>query len=355
MKTILVNLLGAPGSGKSTLAADVFAKLKVKGYRCEYVDEYAKHVVYEENYRRLKNQLLVFSKQYFAMDVIRDQVNIIVTDSPLLLSIFFNVLKPASDFLKVPDKIMTDLVMYCHSTFDNMNYFIKRNHEYKQEGRCQNEEESKQYEGLIQNMLKRLDIDYELLISTDNCAEKIVADVEKQCEYYNSLKKSGLEIERKFLLSKIPENLEKCKKNNILQGYLNKNGHELRARNVDNKEFYLTEKFGLGLQREEYEKTISSTEYHNLMDKAGGRVIKKTRYYYPLEENKTAEIDFYFGNNIGLKTVEVEFDSLESAEKFQVPSWFGKEITNDANYKNSELSLKELKDCDSKENKSRIL
>lgn len=105
----------------------------------------------------------------------------------------------------------------------------------------------------------------------------------------------------------------------------------------------MTEKFGFGLQREEYEKAISSTEYHNLMDKAGGRVIKKMRYYYPLEENKTAEIDFYFGNNSGLKTVEVEFDSLESAEKFEVPSWFGKEITNDPNYKNSELSLKELK------------
>lgn len=355
MKTILVNLLGAPGSGKSTLAADVFARLKVKGYRCEYVDEYAKHVVYEENYRRLKNQLLVFSKQYFAMDVIRDQVNIIVTDSPLLLSIFYNQIKPASDFLKVPDKIMRDLVMYCHSTFDNMNYFIKRNHEYKQEGRCQTETESKQYEGMIQDMLKDLSIEYDLMNSTDKCAEKIVADVEKRCEYYNSLKKSGLEIERKFLVSDLPKDLEKFNKNNILQGYINKNGHELRVRNVDNEKYYLTEKFGEGLQREEYEKEIDRKEYNELMQQAGDRIIKKVRYSYPLPTEKTAEIDFYFGNNRGLKTVEVEFDSVESAEKFDVPCWFGKEITNDLSYKNSELSLKEMKGGNKGSERSRLI
>ena len=55
MKSLVINLAGAPGAGKSTLATEIFSKLKKLGYNCEYVDEYAKHVVYEENYSDRKS------------------------------------------------------------------------------------------------------------------------------------------------------------------------------------------------------------------------------------------------------------------------------------------------------------
>ena len=47
--TLLVNLYAGPGAGKSTGAAYIFAKLKTAGVDCEYVSEYAKDRVWQED------------------------------------------------------------------------------------------------------------------------------------------------------------------------------------------------------------------------------------------------------------------------------------------------------------------
>ena len=41
--------------------------------------------------------------------------------------------------------------------------------------------------------------------------------------------------------------------------------------------------------------------------------------------------------------VEVEFESIEQANTFTPPDWFGKEVTNDHRYHNSYLSELKLK------------
>lgn len=341
MKTIVVNLMGAAGSGKSTLATEVFAKLKRKGYNCEYVDEYAKHMVYENNLSRLSNQLLVFSNQYFSLDVIRDKVNIIITDSPLLLSIFYNRENVNPNHLKVPDKLLKELVVYCYSTFDNLNYFLTRNHEYKQEGRYQTEQEARAQEEKLKALLSEMNLECKHLISTDNCADQILQDIENRINFYKSMSKDGMEIERKFLLAEVPKGFYYFRTENILQGYFVRNEHEVRIRNVDNKEFFMTEKFGEGVMREEYEKAIGKKEYAELMKNVGNRVVQKSRTYVPLDDGLMAEVDVYFGKNKGLATVEVEFDSFEKAQNFVPPKWFGKEVTNDPVYRNQNLSLVE--------------
>lgn len=339
MKTIVVNLIGAAGSGKSTLATEVFARLKRKGYNCEYVDEYAKHMVYEENYRRLSNQLLVFSNQYFSLDVIRDKVNIIITDSPILLSIFYNRENVNKNHLKLPDRVLKELVLYCYSTFDNLNYFLIRNHEYKREGRYQTESEARAQEERIKAMLGEMNLDCRYMLSTENCVDQILNDIDKRIEFYKGLSKSGMEVERKFLLGEIPKGFNFYRTVNILQGYYIRNEHEVRVRNINNKEFSLTEKFGEGLSREEYEKEISREEYKELMKKCGSRLVQKMRTYVPLENGKMAEVDVYFGRNKGLSTVEVEFEDVSQAEAFAPPEWFGREITGDEKYSNKNLSL----------------
>ena len=339
MKTLVVNLLGAAGSGKSTLATELFMLMKRKGYNCEYVDEYAKHIVYEENYKRLGNQLLVLSNQYFSLDVIRDKVNVIITDSPLILSIFYNRENSGKNHLKVPDKLIKDLVLYCYSTFDNLNYFLVRNHEYKREGRYQTEAEAKAQEGRILAMVEELGLDYKEFLSTDNCAEKILSDVENRVKFYDQLEKSEFEIERKFLMKFSPKDFESYNSINILQGYFLRNAHEVRVRNIDNKKFFLTEKYGEGIKREEFEKEIDRKEYQELIKLAGDRVIQKSRTLIPIQEGKVAEVDLYFGKNKGLATVEVEFESLDEAENFVPPDWFGTEVTNNEKFSNKNLSL----------------
>ncbi len=336
MKTIVVNLMGAAGSGKSTLATELFARLKRRGYKCEYVDEYAKHLVYENNYERLGNQILVFSNQYFSMDVIRDKVDIIITDSPLVLSLYYNNVDKKVNHLRLPDDLLKEVVMHCYGTFDNLNYFIVRNHEYKKEGRYQSEEEARSQEKQLLDMLSNLDLEYEKLLSTDNCADIIMEALDKKIEYYKNLDKSGMEIERKFLVDYVPK--DKGLPKHFLQAYFVENGRKVRIRNIDNKNYYRTEKFGTGIAREEFEKEISKEEFHDVMKNKNCKMIMKDRYYIPLANSRVGEMDLYYGNLEGLKTIEVEFSSREDAENFSPPAWFGKEITFDDKFKNENLA-----------------
>lgn len=90
MKSLVVNLIGAPGSGKSTSAAYIFSKLKMLGYNAELITEFAKDKVYEKNFSAINNQVYVFAKQYYKMDRCKEQVDVIVTDSPIILSTIYN-------------------------------------------------------------------------------------------------------------------------------------------------------------------------------------------------------------------------------------------------------------------------
>ena len=68
--------------------------------------------------------------------------------------------------------------------------------------------------------------------------------------------------------------------------------------------------------------------------------IEKTRYLIPLEKNLTAELDVFHGKLDSLMLVEVEFDSIEAANAFVPPSWFGEDVTFSNKYHNCNLSKK---------------
>ena len=62
MDTIVVNLFGEPSVGKSTCAMDITAQLKRHGINAEYVSEFAKDKVYENNGEVFKHQEYLFGK-----------------------------------------------------------------------------------------------------------------------------------------------------------------------------------------------------------------------------------------------------------------------------------------------------
>ena len=67
-KTIVVNLFGEPSAGKSTAAMDITARLKRKGINAEYISEFAKDKVYENNPEVFECQEYIFGKQSFKMN-----------------------------------------------------------------------------------------------------------------------------------------------------------------------------------------------------------------------------------------------------------------------------------------------
>ena len=86
---LLINLYGAPGAGKSTGAAYIFTRLKMEGVNAELVTEFAKDKVWEESKAVFDNQAYIFGKQYFRISRLQDKVDVVVTDSPIILSCYY--------------------------------------------------------------------------------------------------------------------------------------------------------------------------------------------------------------------------------------------------------------------------
>lgn len=176
-----------------------------------------------------------------------------------------------------------------------------------------------------------------------------------------------MEIERKYLIHKLPENLEAYPCHLIEQAYLCTEP-VVRIRRQDN-DYILTYK-GSGLMaREEYNLPLTETAYAHLLAKADGTVITKKRYVLPLKSQTVSatdtarpnpmvrnthavseanlslemnalniELDIFSGQWQGLQMAEVEFPNEETARRFQPPAWFGEEVTFDGRYHNSWLS-----------------
>ncbi len=146
-----------------------------------------------------------------------------------------------------------------------------------------------------------------------------------------------MEIERKYLIRRLPENLSQYQCKKIAQGYICTNP-VVRIRKSDD-EYYLTYK-GKGLMaREEYNLPLTQEGYEHLLPKIDGRLIEKSRYLIPLDGKLTAELDIFEGDLAPLIIVEVEFDSLDVANSFIPPEWFGEDVTESRKYHNSNLAL----------------
>lgn len=155
-------------------------------------------------------------------------------------------------------------------------------------------------------------------------------------------KNDNIEIERKFLVEKIPENLESYKNQYMKQGYISRNPTiRLREISENNKnEYVLTVKGSGDIKRQEFELPLDLEQFKGLWEKVSGNVIEKTRYYIPVSENSklVCELDVYHGELNGKYTVEVEFSSVEEANLFLKPKWFGEDVSYNHEYSNSSLS-----------------
>ena len=163
-----------------------------------------------------------------------------------------------------------------------------------------------------------------------------------------------MEIERKFLIKKMPEDLTRYQHLLIEQAYLC-TAPVIRIRRED-ENYYLTYK-GKGLMaREEYNLPLNRDAYEHLLAKADGSIISKKRYLIPiknpvfasgyslsaLETGLTVELDIFEPPFAPLIIAEVEFPDEEMANAFIPPAWLGEDVTENPEYHNSSLSKKFL-------------
>ena len=148
------------------------------------------------------------------------------------------------------------------------------------------------------------------------------------------------EIERKFLVTWLPDNLKQSRSFVIEQGYLatESAGRQVRLRKTD-RATSLTFKVGRGSHREEREIKLTPKQFATLWPGTAGRRLRKVRYEIPWD-NVLIEIDIYRGRHAGLVVAEVEFPNRASCRRFQPPWWFGREVTGEKRYSNVRLALK---------------
>ena len=173
LNTIVINLFGEPSAGKSTAAMDITARLKRKGINAEYVSEFAKDKVCENNNEVFKHQEYLFGKQSFKMGRVKDKVEVIVVDSPLILCVVYSNDKTlGEDFNRT--------VLNVFNSYNNKNYLLTRKHTYENEGRFQNEAESLEVRSQIIHALDDMDIPYDFATSSEEDCEMIADMIMKE-------------------------------------------------------------------------------------------------------------------------------------------------------------------------------
>jgi hypothetical protein len=92
------------------------------------------------------------------------KVDVIITDSPLVISMLYN---------KTPSKYFNDFVLEQYNTFYNLTFFLNRPENYQVEGRMQTKEESEVLDVVIKDILDKNGVYYHE-ISCENAVDVIV-------------------------------------------------------------------------------------------------------------------------------------------------------------------------------------
>lgn len=154
--TLIVNLYGGPGTGKSTIAAGVFHQLKCDGVNVELAHEFAKDLTWEKRSKTLQFQPYVIGKQMYRIWRLIDQVDVIITDSPILLGSYYaNEDTPWSFHQMLADY---------QQKWDTLDIVLERDlvhHPYNPAGRNQTQDEAIEVDKAIWRLLDKWNIPYD--------------------------------------------------------------------------------------------------------------------------------------------------------------------------------------------------
>jgi hypothetical protein len=172
-KTKVVNFVGGAGVGKSIMAALTFVELKMKHIKTEFVQEYAKTLVWGNRHEELNNQYQVSCEQYKMIKSLNDVVDYIICDSGLLIGLFYNRYNTMNicNVEKTESFIKSKM-----GEFNNVYIFLERNPEYPftKEGRLQDEDEAIEIDKKFKELLEELNLPYLSIISSKDSIPKII-------------------------------------------------------------------------------------------------------------------------------------------------------------------------------------
>ena len=167
--TLVINLFAGPGAAKSTSASYIFSQLKWTGYEAEIVTEFYKDLLWAQEEKAKKNQIYVFGNQYFKIDRLIGEVDFVIVDSPILLSLIYD-----------DNKELSQLALSEHLKMNTLNVFMNRKIPYSSVGREQEGPEALIIDNKINGMLMSHNIPFIEIDGTQTGCDKLVT---KLCDW----------------------------------------------------------------------------------------------------------------------------------------------------------------------------
>jgi nicotinamide riboside kinase len=239
--TLIVNLFGAPGSGKSTVVHALVAATKIHasqegGLSCEYVSEYAKDLVWEKRFEDLSNQKLVTEGQINKFNtLIESNVDIIITDGPVINGMYFNNKYTKDEELRMESE--NKMVGFHNSIKNNLNIFIEidTSIRYEEQGRMETREESLKIQEEQKLLLKEKNIPFIIIKNKMGQVDKVkdmilnhISEIYgfkkiKNNTFYDQITDTDIENTRKEIIMKLVES----KKYDNIKNIINMNDWEI--------------------------------------------------------------------------------------------------------------------------------
>jgi len=165
-RTVVINLFAGSGAGKSTTAAALYAAMKLRGYHVELVREYIKDWAWAGRKPDRYDQVYIMGKQINAESRLYHKVDYIITDSPFMLSPFYedHHLPPAKVCL--PSAIAFKRWAEANDVI-YLNYFLVRKKKFDMRGRYETEEQAKQIDQELTDWLHSHNIPFEYIDVSD--------------------------------------------------------------------------------------------------------------------------------------------------------------------------------------------
>ncbi len=169
-KAIVVNLIGGPGCGKSILTSEIFSELKRRFVSAEISPEYIKKKLREGAIKAVESQIYIFGKQQYQLFSMKDEVDVIVTDSPFIFCSIYD---------KTNNQELKNLIMTEYEKYDNLNFLILRDKTvpYEQEGRYQDYDGAKEVDKKMLEFLVLNNIEHTPVVGIGSETKELVFDM----------------------------------------------------------------------------------------------------------------------------------------------------------------------------------
>lgn len=160
--TKVINIIGGPGCDKSLYSATLVLNFNLRHKTVETVPDYAKSIVWQQDYQALRNQYLIAQQQFRMIEILDGQVQFLVNECSLPQLLYYNEHYPENicDVAKTRKQILE-----WYGQCQNVNILVQRDPEkkYMRSGRFQDEEQAREVDAGLRATLVKEGLKYTVL------------------------------------------------------------------------------------------------------------------------------------------------------------------------------------------------